>query len=158
TNGDGVLDADEIQRSRRFRGLLRYVDGNGDGKISEAELNAYLDHLEELQKRVTAGCVTLDLSDQSRGLFDLLDTNRDGKLSLREMRRAPKLIEQLGRGKEGYLTAQDLPRSYRLEVRRGPANQGGGGPNALAAAYLTPYGRTEAEAPQKGPLWFRKMD
>src|SRR5206468_6281118 len=55
------------------------------------------------------------------------------------------------------LTREDLPRSYRLEVRRGPAGQGAGA-NALAAVYLTPYSRTAAEAPQKGPLWFRKMD
>jgi Ca2+-binding EF-hand superfamily protein len=159
TDGDGTLDAAEIQASRQFRGLAKVLDRDGDGKITEAELNAYLDHLQELRKRTTAGCVTLDISDQSRGLFDLLDVNRDGRLSLREMRQAPKLIDRLGRSREGYLVREDLPRSYRLEVRRGAAAQGGaGGAGALVERYLAPGQRAEAETPQKGPLWFRKMD
>jgi Ca2+-binding EF-hand superfamily protein len=159
TDGNGTLDAAEVQASRQFRGLAKFMDRNGDGKITEEELNAYLDHLQELQKRTTAGCVTLDISDQSRGLFDLLDTNRDGRLSLREMRQAPKLIDRLGRTAQGYLVREDLPRSYRLEVRRGTAAQGGaGGAAALVYRYLTPGYGAEEEAPQKGPLWFRKMD
>jgi Ca2+-binding EF-hand superfamily protein len=159
TNGDGVLDADEIQKSRQFRGLVKVIDRNGDGKITEEELSTYLDHLQELQKRSAAGCVTLAVTDQSRGLFDLLDTNRDGRLSVREMRQAPKLLAQLDREGKGFITREDVPRSYRLEVRRGPANQGG--PGGIAA-FFDLYGgagaRVEAEAPQKGPLWFRKMD
>ncbi len=159
TNGDGVLDAAEVQASRTFRGLAKRVDRNGDGKITEAELVAYLDHQQELQKRATAGCVTLELSNQSRGLFDMLDTDRDGRLSVRELRRAPKLLQELDRAGKGHLTRADVPRTYRLEVRRGPVNQGGlGGANAIVSRYLTPYARTEPERPQRGPLWFRKMD
>jgi Ca2+-binding EF-hand superfamily protein len=159
TDGNGTLDADEVKRSRQFNALVKVVDRNSDGKITEEELNAYLDHLQELQKRTTAGCVTLDLSDQSRGLFDLLDVNRDGRLSLREMRQAPKLIDRLGRAGQGFLVREDLPHSYRLEVRRGTASQGGaGGVGALVGRYLTPGYGAEAELPQKGPLWFRKMD
>src|SRR5207302_539497 len=101
----------------------------------------------------------LEISDQSRGLFDLLDTNRDGRLSVREMRRAPQLLGQLDRDGKGFLTQRDLPRSYRLEVKRGPMDQSGlGGFGAVVNRYLTPSGRTEAERPQAGPLWFRKMD
>jgi Ca2+-binding EF-hand superfamily protein len=159
TDGNGILDANEIQRSRQFRGLVRLVDRNGDGQISEAELLAYLDHQLELQKRARAGCVTLEISDQSRGLFDLLDTNRDGRLSIREMRQAPKLLAQFDRTGKGHLTREDVPRSYRIEVRRGPLSQGGlGGINAVVERYLTPYARSEPELPQRGPLWFRKMD
>ncbi len=122
------------------------MDRNGDGKITEAELVAYLDHQQELQKRATAGCVTLELSDQSRGLFDMLDTDRDGRLSVRELRRAPKLLQELDRAGKGHLTRADVPRTYRLEVRRGPVNQGGlGGANAIVSRYLTPYARTEPE-------------
>jgi Ca2+-binding EF-hand superfamily protein len=159
TDGNGILDANEIQQSRQFRNLVKLVDRNGDGKITEAELVAYLDHLQELQKRTRAGSVTLELSDQSRGLFDLLDTNRDGRLSVREMRGAPKLLGQLDRGGKGHLTREDIPRSYRLEVRRGPISQGGaGGINAIVSRYLTPYAKSEPEQAQRGPLWFRKMD
>jgi Ca2+-binding EF-hand superfamily protein len=158
TNGDGVLDADEIGRSRQFRNLLKYVDRNGDGKISKEELLAYLDHLDEMQKRTAAGCVTLAVSDQSRGLFDMLDTDRDGRLSVREMRRAPQLLAQLDRAGKGFLTRADVPRTYRLEVRRGPASQG---PAGGIAAFYDLYGGgydSGPAAPQKGPLWFRKMD
>ena len=101
--------------------IARLADANGDGKLTEEELLAYLDHREELQKRVQAGCVTLEISDQSRGLFDLLDVNRDGRLSVREMRQAPHLLKSLDRVGKGYLMPEDLPRSYRIEVRRGPA-------------------------------------
>jgi Ca2+-binding EF-hand superfamily protein len=158
TDGNGVLDEKEIQASRTFRTLARVVDRNGDGKITEAELTAYLDHLQELQKRATAGTVTLEITDQSRGLFDLLDTNRDGRLSVREMRNAPKLLAQYDRQGHGYLTRDDLPRSYRMEVRRGPANRGSVGGFNIAALYGGNYGATQAEPPQHGPLWFRKMD
>jgi len=71
--------------------------------------------LQELQKRVTAGSVTLSITDQSRGLFDLLDTDRDGRLSVRELRQAPKLLKQFDRTNKGYLTRDDLPRTYRME-------------------------------------------
>ncbi len=154
SNRDGVLDSDEIQRSRTFRGLAKMVDRNGDGKIDEKELNAYLDHLQTLQQWATAGCVTLEVSDQSRGLFDLLDLNRDGRLSLREMRRAPQLVA----GRE-YLTREDIPRTYRLEVRRGPANAGGlGDVGAVVERYLGSSGRAEPEPTGIGPRWFRTMD
>src|SRR5262245_18467931 len=101
----------------------------------------------------------LVVSDQSRGLFDVLDVNRDGRLSVREMRRAPQLLAKLDRDHKGFLTREDIPHSYRLEMRRGPA-----GPNGLngAAAFFDLYGGGNAkgvtDVPQKRPLWFRKMD
>ena len=159
TRGEGVVDAAAAKGNARLNRLFKMMDRTGAGKVTEKDLGAYFDHLQELQKRVTAGSVTLSLSDQSRGLFDLLDTNRDGRLSVREMRQAPKLLKQLDRDKKGYLTREDLPRTYRMEVRRASFNLGdGGGLAAFAELYSTSGDGYDTEPPQKGPLWFRRMD
>jgi Ca2+-binding EF-hand superfamily protein len=159
TNGDGVVDAEEAKNSRQFRNLFKYVDRNGTGKVSEKDLNAYLDHLQELQRHAAAGCVTLDVTDQSRGLFDLLDSNRDGKLSVREMRQAPKLLARLDTEGKGFITRDDVPRSYRIELRRGPASQGAiDGAAKFFDRYAATSSQAEAEHTGRGPLWFRKMD
>lgn len=158
-DGNGVLDADELQGSRQLRGLIKTVDRDGDGKITQAELLAYIGHLQQLHKLVASGCVTLDLSDQSRGLFDLLDVNRDGRLSMREMRGASKLLAQLDRVRKGHLTRDDVPKTYRLEVRRTGSNLGAtGGIAAILSLYQSPYGASGPDQATTGPLWFRKMD
>jgi Ca2+-binding EF-hand superfamily protein len=158
TNGDGFLDAKEAADSRTFKSLFKMLDRKGTGKVSEKDFIAYLDHVQELQKKVAAGCVTLDLSDQSRGLFDLLDTNRDGRLSVREMRQAPKLLETLDHERKGYITRDDIPRTYRLELHRGPSRGTQDPGRAFADLYLNPATRPDAGGPGRGPLWFRKMD
>jgi Ca2+-binding EF-hand superfamily protein len=158
TNGDGVVDAAEARANRRFNRLFKVMDRDGDGKVTEKEFAAYFDHLEELQKRVAAGSVILALSDQSRGLFDLLDTDRDGRLSVREMRQAPKLLAQLDRTGKGHLTRDDVPRTYRMDLRRGSLNVGADGLAVVADLYSSSYGPGGAEPQRRGPLWFQKMD
>ncbi len=159
TNGDGIVDATEAKDNPILTRLFKAVDRAGTGKITVKELGAYFDHLQELQKRVAACSVTLSVSDQSRGLFDLLDTYRDGRLSVREMRQAPKLLKQFDRENKGYLTREDLPHTYRLELRRASFSQADGNPlTAFAELYSTSGGQYETEQVQKGPAWFRKMD
>jgi Ca2+-binding EF-hand superfamily protein len=157
-NGDGVVDATEAGSNNLFRGAFQAMDRDGDGKVSEAEFNAYLDLLQQLQARARRACVTLVLSDESRGLFDLLDVDRDGRLSVRELRGAVELLGKLDGGK-GHLTRADLPRSYRLTVRSGAAKKGG---FDFSAIFEDIYGGSyQAEAddrPAAGPAWFRKMD
>jgi Ca2+-binding EF-hand superfamily protein len=159
TNGDGIVDASEAKDNPRLNSRFNTLDRARAGKITEKDLNAYFDHLQELNKRVAAGSVTLTISDQSRGVFDLLDTNRDGRLSVREMRQAPKLLKQFDRDKKGYLTREDLPHTYRVELRRASFNQSDGGPlAAFTELYSTSGDGYETEQVQKGPAWFRKMD
>lgn len=159
TTGKGVVGAAQAQGNQRLNRLFKAMDRGGDGWLTEKKIDAYFDHLQELQKRVAAGSVTLSISDQSRGLFDLLDTDRDGRLSVREMRRAPKLLKQFDRNNKGYLTRDDLPHTYRMEVRRASINlNDGGGLAAVAELYSVGGDAYDVEAPQKGPLWFRKMD
>jgi Ca2+-binding EF-hand superfamily protein len=157
TGNKGYLDAKDAQGNRLFRTLFKAMDRDGDGKLYEKEMLAYLDQYREIQARGTASCVTLVLGDEGRGLFDLLDTNHDGRLSVREMRQAPQLLARLDRDGKGYLTRADLPRNHRLVLRRGPANVAHVGREAFSFLYGS--GATRAEpAPTRGPLWFRKMD
>jgi Ca2+-binding EF-hand superfamily protein len=156
-DNNGYLDAKEAEGSTAFRGVFKAMDRDGDGKLYEKEVVAYLDRLGELQALAKAGCVTLELKDQSRGLFDALDTNRDGRLSVREMRGAVGLLKRLDRAGKGYLTQADIPRSYRLTLRRGPVDKGGGLSEIFDLYVGGDYGDAE-EGPGAGPAWFRKMD
>ncbi len=98
---------------RPFETIFKAMDRDNDGKLTEKELNAFLDKLVELQERAMASSVTLVLSFDSRGLFDLLDTNGDSRLGIREMRGAVGLLEKFDRQKKGYLTKADIPRTTR---------------------------------------------
>jgi Ca2+-binding EF-hand superfamily protein len=154
----GFIEEKQVQNNRLLKSLFKAIDRDGDGKVTEKEVVAYLDFLQELQKRAAAACVTLQFSDQSRGLFDLLDTDHDGRLSVREMRGAIKLLQQLDTDGKGFLTKADVPRIYRLTLRPGFASAGGG-PNQFFAALYGGTGMQSAPTrPARGPLWFQKMD
>jgi Ca2+-binding EF-hand superfamily protein len=155
----GYLDEKAANASRVFGGLFKQMDRDGDGKLTEKEVIAWLDHIAEMQNRATACCATLVLSDQSRGLFDLLDNNRDRQLSIREMRGAAGLLDRLDRTGKGYLTKKDIPRSYQLALRRGPElPDDPGGTRAFLALYRVSYKNEAGTGAGAGPLWFRKMD
>src|SRR5258705_3620039 len=81
---------------------------------------AYLDKIEELQKAVQTGCVTLSLSDQGNGLFDLIDRNRDGRLSVRELRGAAEVLKTLDKDGDGFISRSEIPRKFEMRVRQGP--------------------------------------
>ena len=158
-DGNGYLDEKEAKASPFFGSSFKAMDRDGDGKVTEQEFHTYLDFLADLQARAKKACVSLVLTDESRGMFDLLDANRDGRLSVREMRAAPELLAKFDRQKKGFITAADLPRSYRVTVRSGPAN---GVTDEYSAILSRIYGGgskdQEIREPTKGPLWFRKMD
>ena len=127
--------------------------------FTEKEVIAYLEHLQKLQTRAQAACVTLVVTDQSRGLFDLLDANRDGRLSVREMRGAVKLLGQLDRDGKGYLTKADVPRQLPADAAPRPGGAGGlnGAGGLRGPVRRRRPGRCRSRTRQ-GPLWFRKMD
>jgi Ca2+-binding EF-hand superfamily protein len=137
-------------------GHFKMMDRDNDGKVTQKEFVAYFRLMSALQVRATASCVSLVFIDAGRGLFDLLDTDRNGKLTVHEMNQAPKLLERLDKAGRGYLTEYDLPRSWHVMVRRGPA--GGLGFSAVGDGGFTGFREEPAPQPKKGPLWFRQMD
>jgi Ca2+-binding EF-hand superfamily protein len=155
-NGKGYLEESDA-RNYGFDRSFKAMDRDGDGKVTEQEFFAYLDALGDLKKRASQACVALMLTDESRGLFDLIDVNRDGKLSVRELRGAVNLLETFDTTGKGYITRADIPRSYRLTVRRGHANSDGSQYDRFALIYGSEEVEQE-EAPSAGPAWFRKMD
>jgi Ca2+-binding EF-hand superfamily protein len=155
---NGYLDAKEAAASGTFRGVYKAMDRDGDGKVYESEVIAYFDQLANLQQRARAACVTLVLTNQSRGLFDLLDVDRDGRLGVREMRGAGKVLDQLDTEHKGYLERKDLPHSYQLAMRQGPASTPAAGGAAVFELYRVSAQGDGLPERTEGPLWFRKMD
>jgi Ca2+-binding EF-hand superfamily protein len=155
-DNNGYLDQQEARRSGFFANLFKQMDRDGDGKLFEKEMLAYLDEVQDLQTRAAACCVSLRVADQGRGLFDLLDTNRDGHIGLREMRNAPQLIDQLDRNGDGFLSRDEVPKTQRVTLARGPGGTGQMAVVRVAFGYQPPA--TTVPAPTAGPLWFRKMD
>jgi Ca2+-binding EF-hand superfamily protein len=155
-DNNGYVDKKEAEGTP-FAGLFEYMDRDGDGKIFEKEMIAYIDHMEALQKKTNASRVTLAVSDQGRGLMDLIDKNHDGRLGLRELREAPKVLAELHKQTEGELSRKDIPRNYVINTSRG-ASSGVGYP-ARVVVFRPGSQMTQPPVPDgPGPIWFRKMD
>jgi Ca2+-binding EF-hand superfamily protein len=156
-DNNGYLDMMEVKGNPLFASLFKVMDRDGDGKLYEKEMRAYLDELQDLQGRALAGCVSLTIADQGRGLFDLLDTNKDGRLSVREMRDAFKLIAQLDQDGDNCISRGEIPRAYTLTARQGPSSPASL-PSNMVQVDLNMMAPQVTRAPARGPLWFQKMD
>jgi Ca2+-binding EF-hand superfamily protein len=161
-----LVEADTLNPgSGMFRGHFKLIDRDGDGKVTEKELVAYVQRMSDLQARATAACVSLVFIEDVRGLFDLLDADHDGRLIAHEMLKAPALLARLDKDDKGYLVPSDVPGRCQLLVRRGPAAGPGYSALGYGAGYVYPgteVGSGEDDRPppepKAGPLWFRKMD
>jgi hypothetical protein len=140
----------EVQASPYFQGLFAFCDRDGDSKLYERELVAFL----TLMGEGAASFTTLTLHDHGAGFFELLDGNRDGRLALREMRTAWERVEPWDRGKAGAVSRDQVPRQYQLALSQGPGDDGRFG------GVIVARGGMGGPAPSsgRGPLWFRKMD
>jgi Ca2+-binding EF-hand superfamily protein len=129
-------------------GLFDAADRDGDGKLTRAELEAFLDLVE-----LGIACrVVVTVTDRGRNLFDLFDTNGDGRLDLGELLRAARTLpNELARDKP--LDRGAVPASYRLVAGRGPVGDAFGPAPFGAAAKVRPV-----PVPARGPAWFRAMD
>jgi Ca2+-binding EF-hand superfamily protein len=160
-DNNGYLDMAEAMRSRLYRPLFKVMDRDGDGKLFEKEVLAYLDAYQELQAAARLSCANVGIVSTGKGLFEMLDTNGDGRLSVREIRNAVKLLAELDRDGDGMLSRNEIPRCSQATFRMGPA----GGEQFIAYATgeivvdsLVSRRRGQPPKPARGPEWFRKMD
>jgi Ca2+-binding EF-hand superfamily protein len=151
--GQTHLTRREAQLAQFFPNQFSLFDQNGDDKLTEAELLAYLDVQDRLAQAVACTSAVL-VSEKGTGLFELLDRDRDGRLSQREVREAPRLLARLGREDAGFLSPNNIPASYQLAVGlgRGTFTRSGGSFSPRGMPTLT------LDWSRPGLLWFTKMD
>jgi Ca2+-binding EF-hand superfamily protein len=155
-DNNGYIDRTEAQRDPFFSSLFTYLDQDGDGKIFEKEMFAYLDKIESVQAKAQSSTASMEIFNQGQGLFDLLDTNGDGRLGLREMRNAVHLLDSLDADGDGHLSRTEIPRNYVLRLRQGPLNVNLQPASRVVSGYSVQ--QKPVSEPTAGPLWFRKMD
>ncbi len=153
TDGNGYLDAAEARQNGLFRGLFELMDADRDGKVFEKEVRAFAEHLGQFWGGARV-CVGTTAAPLGRGLFDMLDANGDGRLSVRELRALPRLLQELDRDGDGFVSLQEVPQSFRLTFQNGPPAGG----NSAAGSVVSAQNDGQPPEPGEGPLWFRKMD
>jgi Ca2+-binding EF-hand superfamily protein len=131
-----------------MRQLFPLLDRNGDGKLTEEEVQEYV----RVEQGAGTCAVTISVLDHGRGLFQLLDVNRDGRLTLRELRSAWERLAPLDKNGAGVISQDAILRQFQITV----ALASSGGRFAIAV----PAGQRGAPPPlsTRGPVWFRKMD
>jgi Ca2+-binding EF-hand superfamily protein len=151
-NQKGYLTRQDVDppQQRNLKQVFDIADRDGDGKLTEKELNAWFDLMAEGAGRVT----TVSLAENGRGLFSLLDADKDGRLSVRELRNAWSRLAAFDKEGTGAVGRDQLPLQYEIQVGLGPFNNVA----QFGAPRGAPVGTQMAARSQRGPLWFRKMD
>jgi Ca2+-binding EF-hand superfamily protein len=149
STGRGYVELLDVKKPQfyQLQTLFTLADRDGDGKLTEAEVNAWFD----LQSKALGSYVSLSVTENGRGLFDILDANRDGSLGLRELRTAWDRLKGYDRDGDGKIAPNEIPRQYQVTLGLGQA-----------AAFLRQLGGPGMGQPTavtaRGPVWFRKMD
>jgi hypothetical protein len=86
----------------------------------------------------------------------MIDTNNDRRLSVRELRNAWKRIEEYADEADGCVSRKSLPRQFQIAVSQGAPRVNVG--RQPGAPVRLPQPGVQPAAPQRGPVWFRKMD
>jgi Ca2+-binding EF-hand superfamily protein len=139
----GYVTAKQVEGPRQqfLRSVLEIADRDGDGKLTEKEMLAWVNLAAEGADRTT----TVSFTESGRGLFQVLDADQDGRLSVRELRGAWKRLAQLDRHRRGKVGREDIPLQFQIAVARG-------------VGYRPVGAGAPAVRPSRGPLWFRRMD
>ncbi len=133
------------------RVMFEVADRDGDGKLTKAEFDAYFD----LQDSFRNLSLSLTPGVQTPSLFQLLDENRDGRLSVRELRTAWDRLIALEEPGAEVITKKIIQPSVTLRLSRTFDRF------YINQAVVQPGGFQNPNMvllPQKGPMWFRKMD
>jgi Ca2+-binding EF-hand superfamily protein len=151
----GYLTRQEAEGQQILNTMVPFAlaDRDGDGKLTEQEINAFL----ELDDRAAVSLCTLTVSENSQVLFNLLNANGNGRLSQRELRNAWNRVASLDVDGTGVIERSAIPRQYALQLSQGVVNGGG---RAVPVAVPRALGDRAPQQPgaTAGPLWFRKMD
>ena len=146
-----VVDKDLTGPSAPSFQLIRVMfdpaDANGDGKLTKEEFDAFL----ELQQSFIDLGINVSPAVQTPTLFQLLDENRDGRLSVRELRTAWDRLLALEEPGATVVSKSVIQPIVSLRLTRVIDRQFVNQP-----VFTNPNGN--APVPQKGPMWFRKMD
>jgi len=147
----GYAEKNDLQGNARFLGpVFPLADRDGDGKLTEKELVAFLDIVD----RANTAFIVLTVADRGHGLFDALDGKRDGRLRFHELGSAWDRVASWDREGKGFITRTEIPARLELNLTHGQ-------PNPLGRVVQIQNVRRPVAAPRepaKGPLWFRKMD
>jgi Ca2+-binding EF-hand superfamily protein len=139
----GRLMLEDVDRPafRLLHALFPAADRDGDGKLTEKELNDYFD----LHAKGSATCVTLAAEGRHAGLFELLDADGDGRLGIHELTAARKRLAPFDLDGDGRIARDELPYRFRFVFGRGR-------PRPWPALAEVPA------RPAAGPAWFRLLD
>src|SRR5262249_1669481 len=96
TNGDGKISREEFARITQ---LFDALDRDHDGQISQEEMGRFFQALNELQAQTTGGV-------EVNNLFEKYDKNKDGKITPEEMGNE-KTFKALDLDKDGVITRQE---------------------------------------------------
>jgi Ca2+-binding EF-hand superfamily protein len=134
-----------------IRTLFDAADANADGKLTRSEFDAFFD----LQDSFRTAALAVTPAVQTPTLFQLLDENRDGRLGVRELRTAWDRLLPLEPGNAEVVTRAAIQPSVSIRVTRG-----GDRFNVNQVQFDVRFQNPNqmAPIPQKGPVWFRKMD
>jgi Ca2+-binding EF-hand superfamily protein len=154
-DGRGFVEMKDLQgpQANFLRQLFPMLDRDGDGKLREKEVQAFL----ALLTPAADSHAGFAFVDQGRSFFQILDTNRDGRFSQRELRNGWKTLEGRGLGKEGAFRLDEIPRQFQLALMRG-SSQAAFNPQIAFTVQGNFAPRPPFTYPPGVPLWFRKMD
>ncbi len=141
-NGDGVITSDEASRFRREREgrppfgetLLRALDTDNDGKVSQPEFAGIVSFFTQLDKDKDGLLGPDELTDLAlvrptktsggfdiEALFERVDSDKDGMLSESELSSSPqfsnpRFFAMLDQDKDGFVTKDEM-RSFMNQQR-----------------------------------------
>jgi Ca2+-binding EF-hand superfamily protein len=115
TNGDGILNAQELKASPPF---FRGLDGNKDGEISRTELVAAgrFAGMADGGVRAGSGGAQRPTASNAESYFKRLDRNKDGKLIGDEIpQRMRQVVRRADRDNDKAITLEEFRRAIELQ-------------------------------------------
>jgi Ca2+-binding EF-hand superfamily protein len=134
-----------------IRTIFDAADANADGKLARTEFDEFFD----LQDSFRNVALAVTPAVQTPTLFQLLDENRDGRLGVRELRTSWNRLLPLEPGEGDVVTKAAIQPSVSIRVTRGADRFNS---NQVQFDVRLQNPNQSAPIPQKGPVWFRKMD